>query len=162
MGKRGPAGAPTNVRVLRGDRKDRINTSEPKPKLGSTNAPDWLGEEALEVWQRLAPDLISKKVLTAWDVDSFADLCNAVVVNRKAWQDIDRNGTTITVVARELPNGTIIYATTRNPAWQVARESTAMIVTLGGRFGLNPSDRQNLTLGKGESDPDADLLTGSS
>jgi P27 family predicted phage terminase small subunit len=161
MGKRGPAAAPTELKMIRGERKDRVNTKEPKPKAASTtDAPAWLSEEALEVWNRLAPDLIAKKVLTSWDIDSFADLCSAVVINRKAWQDINENGTTITTVARELPNGVIIFATSKNPAWQVARESTAMIVTLGGRFGLNPSDRQNLSIGSGESDPDADLLSG--
>jgi hypothetical protein len=33
MTKPGPAPTPTHLRIIRGDRKDRINTKEPKPKL---------------------------------------------------------------------------------------------------------------------------------
>jgi hypothetical protein len=42
----------------------------------------------------------------------------------------------------------------------VARESATLIVTLGGRFGLNPSDRSQLSMGEASRDADDDLLTG--
>lgn len=151
MGKRGPAPAPTALKVVRGTRESRVNREEPKPDLGEMGAPAWLPGRAREVWDRLAPDLVRKKVLTAWDVDAFADLCSAVVVNRDAWLDIEANGTSCTTVARELSDGTVIYRLSKNPAWQVARESTVIITTLGGRFGLNPSDRSQLHV-KGDDD----------
>ena len=152
MGKRGPAPKPTVLRVLHGDREDRINRDEPIPDASEVLAPQWLPEPAREVWDSLAPDLIRKGVLTPWDVDSFADFCAVVVVNRRALADVTANGTTITVISRSAPDGTVVYATTKNPAWQVAKESSVLITTLGGRFGLNPSDRSQLRVEGGKPD----------
>lgn len=151
MGKRGPAPAPTALKVVRGTRESRVNRAEPKPDVAEVVAPDWLPVRARQVWDRLAPDLVRKGVLTSWDVDAFADFCAVVVVNRDALADIDENGTNCTTVDRELRDGTIIYRLSKNPSWQVARESTALITTLGGRFGLNPSDRSQLQV-KGDAD----------
>lgn len=70
MGKRGPAPKPTGLRVLHGDRADRINRDEPQPDEGDVQPPAWLGEAALEVWHTLADELTAKGVLTAWDVEA--------------------------------------------------------------------------------------------
>lgn len=160
MGARGPAPAPTTLRVLRGDRKDRINRGEPIPGSVPTGPPAWMSVKGKRIWRRLAPDLVAKGVLTAWDVDSFADLCELVVVNHQALSSLAKDGTVLTVVDRELSDGTTVFRTTKNPNWQVARESTALLVTLGGRFGLNPSARSQLSLGGGGSaQRGADLLS---
>ena len=42
MGKRGPKGKPTSLRVLDGDREDRINRNEPLPGQGDVVAPEWI------------------------------------------------------------------------------------------------------------------------
>lgn len=161
MGKRGPAPTPTNLRVLRGDRKDRINTSEPQP-LGEVVCPEWLSADARQVWDRLAPDLQAKRVLTSWDVDTLAAFCTMVVAHRDASVDLDRNGTRIVTPMKELADGSVIYSTVKNPNWQVAREAAALMVTLGGRFGLNPSDRSQLSTGDGSANRKTgeDLLSG--
>lgn len=163
MGKRGPAPTPTNLRILRGDRKDRINTDEPQPTSdGVVRCPTWLSTKAKLVWRRLAPDLIAKKVLTAWDVDSFADVCELMVINRTALEDVAEHGNTIVTVDRELADGTIVYRTQKNPNWQIAKESTALLVSLGGRFALNPSDRSQMKVGDAPKagKPGEDLLSG--
>lgn len=147
MGKRGPAKRPLALATLHGEtRPSRVNLNEPVPDEGEVAPPDWLGHRALEIWMRLAPDLKAKGVLTPWDVDSFASFCAAVVVNQDALRNIEDNGTSVTTPVRELTDGTIIYELRKNPAWQIARESTAIMVTMGGRFGLNPSDRTQLTM----------------
>jgi hypothetical protein len=46
MGKRGPVAKPTSLRILHGDRKDRINTSEPVPPTSEITSPDWLSDKA--------------------------------------------------------------------------------------------------------------------
>lgn len=161
MGKRGPAGKPTNLRLLHGDRTDRINTDEPQPDASDVVCPEWLPERAAAVWARLAPDLIRKKVLTAWDVDAFAAFCAAVVISQDAYRDVDEHGEKCVTPVRELADGTLLFELRRNPAWQVARESTQVIATLGGRYGLTPSDRAQLSISEeGDSDPTEDLLTG--
>ncbi|MFD1048130.1 P27 family phage terminase small subunit, partial [Kibdelosporangium lantanae] len=78
MGRRGPAPKPTSLRILHGDRQDRINTSEPVPPATEVTAPDWLSDKARQIWDRLAPSLTARKVLTSWDVDAFAVLCEAL------------------------------------------------------------------------------------
>jgi P27 family predicted phage terminase small subunit len=146
--------------MLHGEKRpSRVNHNDPKPSMLEVSAPEWLDADALEVWDRLAPDLKSKGVLTAWDVDAFAQLCSVVAIARKALADIAENGATCTTVVRELSDGTLLYALRKNPAWQIARESMGLVVTLGGRFGLNPSDRASLTM-PGSDDEDSDLLTG--
>lgn len=147
MGKRGPAAAPTPLKLVRGTRPDRVNHQEPEPATGEVVRPKTLSANARRIWDALAPDLVAKKVLTPWDVDTFAAFCELVVQNRDANADLAENGNRITVPVKELRDGTVIYSTQKNPAWQVARESAALIVTLGGRFGLNPSDRSALKVG---------------
>ena len=147
--------APTKLKVVRGDRSSRVNKREPKPSESEIVRPKWLSPDAREVWDRLAPDLTRKGVLTPWDVDAFADFCALVVVNREAMSDVERNGASCTTVVRELSDGTLLYDLRKNPAWGVARESSALIATLGGRFGLNPSDRSRLTM-KGDDDDGRD------
>lgn len=147
MGQRGPAKRPTNISLLHGEtRPSRVNYNEPVPDEAAVAPPDWLSAEALEIWKRLAPDLKAKGVLTAWDVDAFAQLCSTIVVAQDALQDIAENGTNCKTIVRELSDGTLIYDLRKNPAWQIARESMGLMVSLGGRFGLNPSDRSQLTM----------------
>jgi P27 family predicted phage terminase small subunit len=160
MGKRGIPPAPTALKVLHGVKPSRINQAEPKPDAGEVQPPRQLDPRAQAIWDRLAPDMIRKGVLTPWDVDSFATFCSMVVVNQDAVADVEKNGTSITTLVRETFDGTCIYELRKNPAWQVARESATLIVTLGGRFGLNPSDRSQLSMGEASRDADDDLLTG--
>jgi P27 family predicted phage terminase small subunit len=123
--------------------------------MGDVVAPAWLSEAALAVWGRLAPDLVRRGVLTPWDVDAFANFCALVEVNRAALVDLDANGATVTTIDRTLADGTTVYRLQRNPSWQVARESAQLLVSIGGRFGLSPSDRAQLHVeptGAAESD----------
>jgi P27 family predicted phage terminase small subunit len=160
VGKRGIPPAPTALKVLHGVKPSRINQAEPKPDAGEVVPPRVLDPRAQAIWDRLAPDMIRKGVLTPWDVDSFATFCSMVVVNQEAVADVEEHGTNCTTVVREMSDGTVIYDLRKNPAWQVARESATLIVTLGGRFGLNPSDRSQLSMGEASRDADDDLLTG--
>lgn len=161
MGRRGPAKRPTNLAILHGEtRPSRVNLDEPKPDLGRVVPPRELGPREQEIWDRLAPDMIRKGVLTPWDVDTFATFCQMVIVNADAAADVGLNGTSVTTVVRELSDGTLIYDLRKNPAWQVMRESATAIVTLGGRFGMNPSDRSQITMNGKEVEDDDDLLTG--
>ncbi|MGW0824465.1 P27 family phage terminase small subunit [Streptomyces sp. NPDC002845] len=71
------------------------------PDEGKIGPPAWLvdldaegedsTESALDVWRRLVPDLIRKRVLTPWDVEAFAVFCDAVTgYRRTAVQPDDR------------------------------------------------------------------------
>ncbi|WP_433406948.1 phage terminase small subunit P27 family [Streptomyces sp. CA-146814] len=146
MGRRGPTGKPTALRVLHGDRKDRINTDEPQPSELDIVPPAWLSEAAVEVWEQLADDLIGKGVLTAWDAEAYANWCDAVVRRRDAAEHVDQDGAVV-----ELPvfnkNGDLTgHRMGKNP-WLLALDAAdAQVQRYGARFGLTPSDRSQLKI----------------
>lgn len=137
MGKRGPTSKPTNLRVLHGDRKDRINTNEPVPSVEEVVCPDWLQPEAQDVWDRLAPDLEAKGLLTSWDVDTFAVLCDAIVQYRQASRLVTAGG--VLVKGRR-------DAAVKNPAMQIVRDTAQTIRAYAQEFGLTPSARSSISL----------------
>lgn len=158
MGKRGPAGKPTTLRVLHGDRRDRINLDEPQPDAGDVQPPDWLGDDALEVWDTLAHDLEAKGVLTSWDLESFANWCDATARRRRAAQTVVEEGEIV-----DLPvfnkNGELTgHRRGKNPWLLVLAEADGQVQRYASRFGLTPSDRANLKIGSGDSGLGAERL----
>lgn len=134
MGKRGPDAKPTALRILHGDRKDRINDTEPIPPTSEITCPEWASEAAREIWERLAPGLAARGVLTAWDFDAFLVLCEALARYRAATQLV--NGSALLV-----QGGTGLM---KNPALQVQAEAERTFLSYASRFGLTPSDRQSI------------------
>ncbi|MCP3800334.1 phage terminase small subunit P27 family [Allokutzneria sp. A3M-2-11 16] len=132
MGKRGPASKPTALRVLHGDRPDRINTDEPVPPPATIQPPDWLSADARAVWDRLAPGLIAKGVLTVWDCDAFTVLVEALARYKNATALV--NGSHLLVQGA----GGLV----KNPALQIQAEAERTFLAYAARFGLTPSDRQ--------------------
>jgi P27 family predicted phage terminase small subunit len=145
MGARGPAPKPTSLRVLHGDRKDRTNTSEPRPSDRPVVAPAWLVGYALEVWERLADELVRLGVLKWTDADAFAAYCTAVARLRDATETLAREGLTIPTKS----------GIAKHPAATAANEATSQIRALGTHFGLTPSGRAQL---RTEQPEDADDL----
>ncbi|MDG9703795.1 phage terminase small subunit P27 family [Streptomyces sp. DH37] len=151
---------PTSLKVLHGDRKDRINDTEPVPDEGAIEPPGWLveldrqadaGQEtALDLWHRLAPDLIRKRVLTPWDTEAFAVFCDAVIGHRRAAVQLATEGLTV-----QGSRGVV-----KNPMLTALKDYTEIVVRYGSRFGLTPSDRASLSLGGEQRDPKEDLLSG--
>lgn len=137
MGKRGPAPKPTEMRLLHGDRKDRINAGEPLPGTGEVVRPSWLAGDAVVLWDELAADLEERGVLTAWDVPAFAACCWWFGKWREAAGMVDSDGILV-----EGYRGSQV----KNPAHQVARDSWSQFEKLAGRFGLTPSDRAQLSV----------------
>jgi P27 family predicted phage terminase small subunit len=151
VGKRGPAPKPTQLRVLHGDRPDRINDAEPIPADGEVTAPEDLSDDARAVWDRLAPDLIRVGVLTPWDVDAFKITCEALARYQQATRLV--NGSALLVQG---PNGFV-----KNPVLVVQREAETTFAQYGARFGLTPSDRSQLKIGApgaGAKGPGAERL----
>lgn len=140
-----PAGrprTPSNVAQLRGDYKvhpDRQNKTEPIPAEALVAPPFRLTKTAQVVWNRLAPDLIAKKVLTHWDVDLFAEFCEAVVILRGRRRGARRKA------EPGAPSPMSEYKT-----------AIGIVTTIGSRFGLTPADRSKLSIGGGNDNPDED------
>jgi P27 family predicted phage terminase small subunit len=130
--------------LLAGDQlknPQRINRAEPEPAAVPVEPPYPLREEAQIVWDRLAPDLIAKKVLTPWDVDHFVVFCDAVATYRECRAQLDFEGYT----AQGSAGGVI-----KSPYWQIMRDAASIMSAVGSRYGLTPSDRTRLTM----DDPD--------
>lgn len=160
MGKRGPAPKPTNLRLLHGDRKDRINTDEPVPADVDITIPTWLPASARSLWRQLAPDLQAKGVLTAWDVEAFAIFCDAAARRRKAVKELKARGEVMEVPILDMAGEVAGYRLQKNPWTLVLNEADAQVQRYGARFGLTPSDRSQLKIGGGgHRDPTEDLLT---
>jgi P27 family predicted phage terminase small subunit len=94
-----------------------------------------MSDGAQAVWDRLAPDLIAKHILTAWDVDMFMVFCDAVAT----YQECER------LMGRDyLVEGSVPGTLVKSPYLRVMRDCSDTIVRFGGRFGLTPSDRAGL------------------
>ena len=160
MGKRGPAPKPTNLRLLHGDRKDRVNDQEPVPADVDITIPSWLPATARSIWRQYAPDLQAKGVLTAWDVEAFAILCDSAARRRKAVKELRRLGEVVAIPIMDLTGEVVGHRYQKNPWTLVLTEADAQVQRYAARFGMTPSDRSQLRIGGGgHRDPTEDLLT---
>jgi P27 family predicted phage terminase small subunit len=131
MGRRGPRPAPSALKRARGVRPDRINEAEPVPSDGLAPCPDYLSSGAQAVWDRLAPDLSRRGVLTTWDADVFALYCDLVDLAWRAREHLE-----LGLLVKGRRDGVIT-----TPAWRIYRDAIAEIRALAQEFGLTPSAR---------------------
>ena len=145
---------PTSLKVLHGDHKKnprRLNANEPTPASGPVQPPSTLSDAALAVWERLGPDLQRTGVLTPWDADEFAVVCDAVA----RWQEASR------VLDEEGPTGVNRFGERIVSPWfRVWMDASSALAKFGGRFGLSPSDRATLKVGDADTQKEDDILTG--
>jgi P27 family predicted phage terminase small subunit len=152
MGKREPRPKPTAVRLLHGGRKDRINLAEPQPPEGDVTAPDTLTEGAREVWDRLAPDLIARNVLTPWDVDEFVGFCDAVARRDDAIAKLAQHGDVIAAKVFDRSGQLTGHRLVTSPWFQVWKAANDAVLRYGARFSLSPSDRSQINVTSSSGD----------
>lgn len=138
MGKRGPVGAPTALRLLRGDEKSRINTREPIAVDTHPEAPAGMADDVREIWDYTLPHLVHMRTASAADRDSLACYCEAVIAHRKASDILARSS----VLVKGMHNGTLV----RNPALQIQRDAAHTIRGFAQEFGLTPSARAGIVM----------------
>jgi P27 family predicted phage terminase small subunit len=161
MGERGPAAQPTRLKVLKGERKDRINASEPEPPHTQKppTCPSALSPTARRIWRRLAPQLHRERLLTDWDRETFAAYCIAAGLLldgakeiRTPQTDADGNpieGTSGIVVKGDRSNRV------KHPAIQVVRDAGNDMRQWAKHFGLTPAGRAMLEVPPtADDDPD--------
>jgi len=131
------------LKILHGARKDRVNTAEPQPAAGEVVAPE-LSKAARAVWDRLAPDLEVKGVLTFWDLDAFAGYCDAVARRDEAARQLDAHGEVVRADVFDR-NGVVTgQRVVTSPWFGVWKASNDAVLRFGARFGLSPSDRSQI------------------
>jgi P27 family predicted phage terminase small subunit len=130
-----PPRRPNHLKILAGEREDRINRGEPLPAEAAIAPPVQLSAGAQKVWDRLAPDLIDKGVLSSWDVDIFVVYCDAVDTFYQCRSALGSDFTT---------KGSVKDTTVKSPLWRIMRDCENTMRAIGGKFGLTPSDRAGL------------------
>ncbi|HWV47676.1 MAG TPA: P27 family phage terminase small subunit [Nitrospira sp.] len=140
MGKRGPTGRPNHLKALEGVEESRINRDEPIPSVGAVLCPVELNDAARAVWNRLAPDLIQKKVLTCWDADEFANGCRIQALLNEA---LDTAESCDLVIPGS--NDNLVM----HPAIRAVTALEATLRSVWSRFGLTPGDRAALKVDDG-------------
>src|SRR4051794_1038055 len=127
MGARGPRPKPTQLRVLHGDRKDRINTNEPVAADGAPECPDGVSDAVRDVWDYTLAQLGAMGVATPADRDSLLCYCEAVVTHRQASAILARSN----ILIRRADSDTLM----RNPALVVQRDAALLIAKFAQHFG---------------------------
>jgi P27 family predicted phage terminase small subunit len=134
VGRRGPAPAPTRLKLLKGTEPGRINLDEPKPLPGRCERPGYLSRLAAEEWDRVAPHLEHMGTLTAADATALAVYCEAVA----RWRGLAE------VVAKSPPliqQGAVLA---KNPAYSQIRDAAIEVRMFAREFGLTPSARAGI------------------
>ena len=79
---------PTHLKILEGNPgKQKLPKGEPVFETDLPEPPSFLDEYALEEWHRLAPGLHAQKLLTEYDVGSFAAYCSSFSRFRSAEEE---------------------------------------------------------------------------
>lgn len=136
MGARGPRPKPTKLRVLHGDRKDRINTDEPVAPDGMPECPSDVSDEVRQVWDYTIEQLRAMDIASPADRDSLLCYCEAVVTHRAASRILARSPV---LVKRSEGDGLM-----RNPALIIQRDAALLIAKFAQHFGLSPSARSEI------------------
>lgn len=164
MGRRGPKPEAAVIKAKKGNPGHRPLGADPTPereeaappkKQLKLSPPAWLKRDrGLEVWNRIAPRLITLKLLTPTDVDTFARYCRNFARWLKLQLVLDKGET----YESESAHGKLKRA---HPAFLIADRLERQLLAAEDRFGLNPAERQRLFAARSQSpDPAARDLFG--
>lgn len=164
MTRRGPKPEPAAVKAAKGNPGRRNIGSDPvdetvqaatKAAPGKIEPPKWLKKEGLGIWKRIAPRLVSLKLLTQTDADTFARYCRNYARWLKMQSRLDEMGEIYEI---ETASGTVRRA---DPAYMIGDRLERQLVTAEAVFGLNPAERQRIFAARAGKTPDpGDLFEG--
>lgn len=148
MGRRGPAPKNPDLRVLHGDRRDRLPDS-PVPSEREVLPPSGMSRDALAVWEDVVPELVRMGVVAAIHAPALRVFCDAVAIHAKASNNVARRGVIVTG-----DKGVKV----KNPALQVLRDQAAVIKSFATEFGLTSLALQQLRTSRGPARAGAERL----
>jgi P27 family predicted phage terminase small subunit len=135
MARSGRTPKPTALRILHGDRKDRINYREPVPAVGPMEPPDGMSDEVRAVWDFTVHHLTVMGLAMPSDRECLRAYCEAVVGHAKASAVVARSA----ILVKGL-HGTLV----RNPALQIQRDMAKTLLRFAQEFGLTPAARTRI------------------
>ena len=137
MGSRGPAGRPTELKLLAGEtRPSRVNYDTPRPRARRPIRPPDLSPAALAVWRRVIREYGDSGVLTALDSDVLRVYCEAVARYSQAAVMLATTGPLV----KGARHGELV----KNPLHQVVRENADLVRLHARELGLTPSARSSV------------------
>ena len=122
----GPAPQPRVLKLLRGNPGHRRLRPEVEPAIAPVvpNAPDFLTDEALAEWNRLAPELHALDLLRTVDVNTFAAYCTAFARWRSA-ELVLRDMAKRNAITHGLLIRTVEGTPRRNPVVKIAADAAS-------------------------------------
>ena len=126
----------TELKVLKGTfRKHREGAGGPLCECNEIPLPpDFLSEEALKEWNRIAPKLYEAGLLTSMDRTAFAVYCLAYGRYRQALSKMQENFVIVTKAGNEV----------RNPLLRVADAAAEQVLKIAKQFGMTPASRSKV------------------
>jgi len=145
---------------LKGTHKSRVHDEYSLDYI-EPRCPDWLSEEAREIWDRKAPSLVRIRVLSALNEDEFAEYCNLVVELRKINKFIaESNQSLIQVNEKYDPRGGDVREQLAESAYSKMRRAyQGNLDKYAKMFKLRPSDMKGLYNFDDEEEGGGVLLT---
>jgi P27 family predicted phage terminase small subunit len=138
---RGRKPMPTQLKMIKGERQDRVNHDEPQPETGIPICPV-SDRRVNEVWDYTVEQLRKMRVLTMADRDPLLAYCQAVVMHHRCSELLDGEG--------YLWQGSDGDVMVPHPAVKMQREAALLIKQFGAEFGLTPSARTRIKVGDQE------------
>ena len=131
---------PTELLKLKGSWRAKQRGDEPKPEKGLPNVPEGLSENALKVWDEVAPLLKNMNVLTVSDGIALEILCETYVRWRDAEDKVRKHGTVFPIRNED---GSVRYLQ-QSPFVGQANQAAKLLQGLLREFGMSPSARASL------------------
>ena len=141
---RGRPPKPVVIRRLEGNPGKRPLPIVPQPAPGRPETPDWLTQDALDLWNEHVGDLELLGILTKLDGPAFSVLCTWFSVFKTSVIEYETSA-----------------ASERQSAFRRMRDSAKELRSWCAEFGLTPVSRTRLAL-RGhddDDDPFADLVS---
>lgn len=139
---RGRKPLPTKIKLLQGTvKKNRLSPAEPEgtPLESCPRPPKMLlGKQAKEEWKRVAPLLFGAGLLATEDMMMLICYCSAVQELHDAMITCRDEGTTIISRGNQV----------QHPAMLIASRARRDIKAFAVEFGMTPSSRSRMDLGK--------------
>lgn len=136
MGARGPAPAPTELKLLRGTRKSRVNQETPKPAQNTPVLPVGMSPAATLIWDGILRDYAATRVLTAVDTGVFRAYCEALARYEYAAALLEKSG--------PLVEGARTGELVKSPLHQIVRDNAVLLRAFARELGFTPSARAGL------------------
>lgn len=139
MGRRGPSPTPTAQLKLLNSREVASRKDEPQRDIAAPAPPSWLGAMARDEWRRVVPQLLHDGVLSK---DNRA----ALTVYCEAWDEFHLAKRRLRKDGYFVPGS--LGSLVAHPAIQLLNHASARILRFAQEFGLTPSARARLSVGK--------------